>query len=53
VDSPYHSSEAVEVVDDHVEVFALVEVVDLEQVLSLEAVGLAALQVKLDVLALK
>ena len=49
----YISSEAVEVVDDHVQVLALVEVIDLEQVLSLEAERFTALQIQLDVFTLK
>ena len=49
----YLTTESVEVIDDHVDVLRLVEVVDLEEVLGLEAVSLAALQEQLDVLALK
>ena len=49
----YLSAESEEVVHDHVGVLGLVEVVDLEQVLGLQAVSLAALQEQLDVLTLK
>ena len=49
----YISSKAVEVVYDHVEVLALVEVIDLEEVLSLQAERFTALQIQLDVFTLK
>ena len=49
----YLSAESEEVVHDHVGVLGLVEVVDLEQVLGLQAVSLAALQEQLNVLTLK
>lgn len=46
------TAQSEEIVDDHVEVLVLVEVVNLEEVLRLEAVGFAGLQVELDILAL-
>ena len=48
----HHAPEVAQVVHDHVEVLVLEEVVDLEEILLLEAVGRAGFQVHLDVLPL-
>ena len=49
----HHSTETIEVVDDHVEVFAFVEIVDLKEVLSLQPERFTTLQIELDVLTLE
>ncbi len=49
----YHSTETVEVIDDHVEVFAFVEIIDLKEVLSLQPERFTTLQIELDVFTLQ
>ena len=48
----YHSSQCIEIINHHVEIFVFIQIIDLEEILLLQTVACARLQIELDVFSL-